>query len=526
MTTHLNECRALLSEAPSLEQWNQLCELFDRWQGRDDFDVGLQYALRHLEAWPDKLRVAPWRWLDQLKIVDLQDWDVERWDALDVWERLEAEQHARKKDISIHPAWPLVRHLNIWAFSKEHVETEIFSSISRCAFEGSEIGSEEIALLAQCSLPQLKELSLIESSCGGKAAQALAECSLPQLEALELDFMQLDRDGLDALLQAPFLPQLHKLHLSGLRLNVSHFGTLAMLPFSRLQELDVSFHSHLEDWVFIDFFQHARLAALTSLSLQMDFTCSDKGLDALCASKEGGGQPFRALNLRSTGISDEGVKRLCAHPCVDGLEELDVSNNFSYDKVHDHYSERGVLTDASAFAIANSPYTYALKTLHLEQNVIGAKGVEAIAQSPQLQHLEELYLEENPIGVEGVRALAASPHMGRLKLLSLSYVPLGDEGGIALCQAASIRGVEQLFLSGCQLGDAFLEEFAKYPWEGLRGLFLNSNDITDEGVAQLAKCSWLSSLEMVSFDFNHGITRKGRRLLKQSPYIRGVRVTI
>ncbi|MEO1268552.1 MAG: ribosomal protein L7/L12 [Myxococcota bacterium] len=65
MTSNLNplleRLRDILHREPSESVWDELCALLDRWP-LEHKTVALDYALPHLEMWPDALRPPPHRW--------------------------------------------------------------------------------------------------------------------------------------------------------------------------------------------------------------------------------------------------------------------------------------------------------------------------------------------------------------------------------------------------------------------------------------------------------------------------------
>lgn len=54
--------RSLLGEAPSLEAWASLCHWFDQIEDETWQPIALDYALAHLDGWPDSLRRPLYHW--------------------------------------------------------------------------------------------------------------------------------------------------------------------------------------------------------------------------------------------------------------------------------------------------------------------------------------------------------------------------------------------------------------------------------------------------------------------------------
>jgi hypothetical protein len=77
----INELRDLFTLTPSVSLWNQICVQLDSLDLSPDGDYGwlLEYALHHLEIWPDSLRQAPPHWLSAtLAGESVQGWPLVR----------------------------------------------------------------------------------------------------------------------------------------------------------------------------------------------------------------------------------------------------------------------------------------------------------------------------------------------------------------------------------------------------------------------------------------------------------------
>ncbi len=99
---------------------------------------------------------------------------------------------------------------------------------------------------------------------------------------------------------------------------------------------------------------------------------------------------------------------------------------------------RSGLTDEGLVALAGCPALRGLRELHLQNNRITARGVVALAQVPGLAELEVLDLRHNPIGADGAAALAGSPHLASLAALYLHAGEVGPAGVQALAKSTTL----------------------------------------------------------------------------------------
>jgi hypothetical protein len=125
---------------------------------------------------------------------------------------------------------------------------------------------------------------------------------------------------------------------------------------------------------------------------------------------------IRVLTLRGSSIDDAAIASLLKAPFFSSLTALDLGMGF---EVSDGSAqnialaatslerfELGNLTDAGAFAIAQSPSMSRLKSLHAGP-AVGIKAARALIDSPHLQNLRSL------TGLSLLPQRLASEHMAR-----------------------------------------------------------------------------------------------------------------
>lgn len=143
----------------------------------------------------------------------------------------------------------------------------------------------------------------------------------------------------------------------------------------------------------------------------------------LAALAEAALDRLRVLRAGEHGRGNRVARALASQPTLN-LRVLDL--------------RRSGLTDEGLVALAGSPALGRLRALHLQQNLVTARGVAALAASPALAGLELLDLRHNPLGADGAAALAASPHLDSLTALHLHAGELGAAGVRALASSTTL----------------------------------------------------------------------------------------
>ncbi|PCC67826.1 Leucine Rich repeat [Nannocystis exedens] len=108
---------------------------------------------------------------------------------------------------------------------------------------------------------------------------------------------------------------------------------------------------------------------------------------------------LRVLDLRHSGLTDEGLVALAGCAALGGLRAL--------------YLQRNRFTGRGLAALAGAPALSRLEVLDLRYNPIGPAGAAALAESSQLGGLTALHVHAAEIEAEGVRALASSTRLPR-----------------------------------------------------------------------------------------------------------------
>lgn len=164
-----------------------------------------------------------------------------------------------------------------------------------------------------------------------------------------------------------------------------------------------------------------RARLLGRLDLEIDARVKSRGLTGLDAAAFG-----RLRALRSVHHArGNRVARALAGQAALRLRTLDL-----------RYSG---LTDDGLLALAGCPQLRGLRALHLQHNRFTEVGVTALAGSPALADVAALDLRHNRVGPAGAAALAASPHVGGLATLHLHTAEAGVEGARALGASTTLR---------------------------------------------------------------------------------------
>ena len=285
-------------------------------------------------------------------------------------------------------------------------------------------GADGLAtLLGSPHLGKLRGLQIADPDCQVYAGEAIAAARLPSLEFLALrgDWQgEMGDAGVSALSRAQ-LPALRDLAL--LNLSCGEAGARALATsttITQLQGLDFGWGSYNPNRIgpggATALAGSANFAQLRRLIL--DFNgIGDDGLAALARSPHLGAMQY--LSLKSASITDAGVRALAEGTAMPALELLELTFNRD-------------LTHAGIEALADSPRLATLTSLWLRQTSIGPDGARALARSPHATALRSLNLLECKLGDDGARALLDSPYLAGLTDLQLSGNQLSDDMRTAL----------------------------------------------------------------------------------------------
>jgi uncharacterized protein (TIGR02996 family) len=285
-------------------------------------------------------------------------------------------------------------------------------------------GAEGLAaLLGSPHLGGLRGLHIADPDCQVYAGEAIASARLPSLEFLALrgDYQgEMGDPGVVALARAE-LPALRDLALLNVSCGEASARALAASStLTQLHGLDFGYGSYNPNRIGPNGAAAiAESANFTQLRrLILDFNgIGDEGLAALAASPHLGALHY--LSLKSASITDAGLRAFAAGTGMPALELLELTYNRD-------------LTHAGIEALAESPRLATLSSLWLRQTGIGVDGARALARSPHAAALRSLNLLECKLGDDGARALLDSPHLAGLTDLQLSGNQLSDDMRTAL----------------------------------------------------------------------------------------------
>lgn len=247
------ELRSLLQRAPSARHWVELCEHLDRFDEVTATEEVLPYVKDHLGRWPDDLRVAPRRWLEQAMeghytpalmlarqiswegvtntvlgaedfwgvgpFVELREQAVEPGDVMVTVDPLDLERIktlAASYDLTEVRALSLSRNALDTAAICALVQIEgLFTGLERLDLDGNVLGEEGVqALLSVLDGAALRELTLDHAMLGSAGARLLFSREWPSLTRLSLESSQIGPSGLHGLEELE-LPALKTLRLPG-----------------------------------------------------------------------------------------------------------------------------------------------------------------------------------------------------------------------------------------------------------------------------------------------------------------------
>lgn len=297
-------------------------------------------------------------------------------------------------------------------------------------------------------------------------AIAISRCpNLAALNSLTLGSGTIGPPGVEALVNSPYLSGLVSLSLHGHPVGDEGLAHLSRSPFaSRLLELDL------------------RNTEVGDEGLQAFFAASPSRLRRLCLGSYGSHR-VTADGLSTlircesfTDISDlilEGIPLTPEH-----IRSL--ANNPSFASLRGIHIGLSNFDDRMAEELAASPYVRNLRSIDLQNNRVGTRGIAALARSAVLdtvtslgfynnsgiadagiialagsEHVRELRrlsLVSTGLGLEGLRAIAASPHLAKLRSLDVQSARFGDEGARALCDSPYLRRIKELTVYNCGIG--------------------------------------------------------------------------
>ncbi|HEY7157808.1 MAG TPA: TIGR02996 domain-containing protein [Gemmataceae bacterium] len=401
------------------------------------------------------------------------------------------------------------------------------------------IKNEDIPRLAAC--PQLcwvETLDFRRCQLNDRALQQLLTSPhLERLTALDLAGNGISTPGIRSLVHSTSFARLRRLDLSR-NIGVGDMAVRLLAhapPVENLEELNLAataatldslrelFHSsHLPRLTRLNIAgTRAYWAQLTSplrilaeskllrqlCSLDISEHAHPSGLSSLLDSLGEG--HLQALYLRRISATNESAELLASSPSLANLTTLDLQQN--------NLGAAGMQT------LADSPYLAALTHLDVGSNNLRDTGAKALAESPHLRRLTVLELAGNGIGGPGLQALATSDNLDRLRTLKLAGNFIGGDSVRALAESAHVGRLAHLDLS-----DAYLEENSAGVLAGaanlarLRTLRLQKNLLGDGGARVLAQSPHLKRLTILDLNDNR-IGKAGAEALAAAPHWRHLR---
>jgi uncharacterized protein (TIGR02996 family) len=381
----------------------------------------------------------------------------------------------------------------------------------------NKLGDEGVRALAESPLlGHLTSLDLHRVYAGPSSLIALVQSPhCRRLQSLDLTLNKLGPEGLEALVDVPGLGSLRRLDLAHIGLSNGRLEALRRWPAGwPLEHLGLA-TDKVGDKAAEDLAASPVLARLESLDLE-GWKLSAGGLRILLGALPPG--RLQWLNLSGCAVTTEVAGVLAEAPALSGLRELIL--------------QRSEISAPGLTRLVSSPHLRNLEYLDLSKIRLGAAGMRALsgwvakrrkndpapaAQPGRLPGLRALELSWTSPTKAGVEALARSPLLGQLEVLDLSRNRLGPAGAAVLAAASGIRTLRHLHLSDCLLGDRGAQILAGAPFDGLLGLDLERNGISDEGARLLAAAPGLPALVCLAMRTNQVSDVGAEALLGRRP---------
>ncbi len=306
---------------------------------------------------------------------------------------------------------------------------------------------------------------------GGRTSNGIQRIAslLTGLTSLRLQSNRIGAGDLALLAGQPAFATLVHLDLCRNNPGVGGMRALAKSPhLGRLATLGLAYNA-LNDNAVAALVGGPGLTQLTALNLNNN-SIRDASVVALAKSPCLG--RLTSLKLRGDSISAEGMAALAGSDLMERLTVLDIS---------------GPAGDAvgKVTALAASPRTGNLTSLHLGVNQLRTAGLAALTASPHLRSLTHLWLDNNGLGPEDMKSLAAWPGLAKLAWLDLTWDRIGPEGLASLLASPHLRSLRGLCLRGTNPGPEGIAVLAN--WSGaaqLTTLDLSGNKFGEPRLAQ------------------------------------------
>lgn len=498
--------RSLLSRRPEAPTWQRICEIARRW--RDDprwRERAEPYAARHLESWPDALRVLPPEWMDlaiEGRPLPSATWFRKLTDSRRML--LEGELLAIASNGGLTGLREVELNYRTHSWDVTRALGELAGSVVRFSSVDVHMGSSIVDALGRAETRWVA-LDVSGNRIRDRGALALEQgAPFSTLEELGVGRNEIGEEGARALARAPWMPGVRELDLSGNVFGARGERALAesgaCAGVERLRVGDRSGGAAtLTSWASAE----ARVGALRELDVS---ACEVDGatLRALLEGASMGALESLKVRLRGEGALARG---LAAAPCLATLRSLEIVSA-SHDVLGELATLEGlealeelevrgdVVMDSGAAAVSRAPWLEGLRVLRvraaplefasaselvggaldllevLDLRVrVGDELVEAMTARSGWGRLTELVLSADRMSARGARELLGSPELSRLERLSLySWTRSSDE---RTRFDVAARGLDVLRLVGGVVSEVGLDSLLRETaWDRLHTLEL------------------------------------------------------
>lgn len=310
------------------------------------------------------------------------------------------------------------------------------------------------------------------------------------LVSLELEGNErMGAQGVSLLGRSAALAQLKRLHMAGCGGgDAGAFGLAEALSPWRIEELDIGSCGVSAEGIRA-LASSPTAAGLTRLELAGNHLSSAATLDMLKALADG---PLARLGLANCWIGAPVIEALAAGEGPAGLVDLDIGHNGLRE------GRRWGLGGTHAAILANSPSMARLQSLSLAGMPWNAGMAAAMATKPFF-HLHKLDLSNCRIGPAALPALLDSPWLADVRSLVLDDNPLGERGVALIAAHPGLAGVHELSLARCSIGDEGLRSLARSETlADLRRVDLRGQQFDGELLAESADRLGLAGAEFLA----------------------------